>query len=346
MPSHASRLRRILVALAKIALACALLAYLLNQARQHDTFAQLAEQPKQWSRLVLGLCATFACIAMCFVRWHLLVRAVGISTRLLDTMRLGALGYALNFVSLGSIGGDLFKAVFLAHEQPGRRTEAVVSVVADRVLGLLTFLILASGGILASDLKNDSPPPLAALCNAVLTATTVTIAGAAVVLLVPQLSGPGVMGRVARLPLVGATAARLLGTIQAYRNQKHVLVAAAAISFVANIANITAFYLVASGLPIESPTYGEHYVIVPVANMVGAIPATPNGLGTREAAVDVLYRTVSSNERIAKGVGTMVTLAFRVTEMAVAVLGLAYYLCHRSEVREVYQEAEEVAEAV
>jgi hypothetical protein len=49
-------------------------------------------------------------------------------------------------------------------------------------------------------------------------------------------------------------------------------------------------------------------------------------------------------ERIASGVGTMVTLAHRVTEMAVALFGLAYYLSHRKEVSEIYAEAEEADE--
>ena len=267
--------------------------------------------------------------------------------RLLDTLRLGALGYALNFVSLGSIGGDLFKAIFLAHGQPGRRTEAVASVVADRVLGLTTFLVLASLGILAADLLDRASPALEALCDAILVTAAVVLIGAAITLSVPHLSGP-------RMIALGATACRWWGrlprdcwrAVATYRDQKHVLAAAAAISFAANAFNITAVYLVASGLPIERPTYREHFVIVPVANMVGAIPATPNGLGTREAAVDLLYRTVPRNEHIDEGVGTMVALAHRVTEMTVAVLGLIYYLSHRREVREVYHEAEEVAEEV
>jgi hypothetical protein len=76
--------------------------------------------------------------------------------------------------------------------------------------------------------------------------------------------------------------------------------------------------------------------------MVGAIPATPNGLGTKEAAVDLLYRTIPSGKNIVEGVGTMVTLAHRVTEMAVAILGLIYYLSHRKEVDEVVHEVEEL----
>jgi uncharacterized protein (TIRG00374 family) len=260
-------------------------------------------------------------------------------------MRLGALGYALNFVSLGSIGGDLFKAIFLAHGQPGRRTEAVATVLADRVLGLTTMLIIASVGILASGLLGRAPPTLAALCHTILAAAAIATVGAALVLTVPFLTGLRVGNWAHRVPFVGKTLARLLGVARAYHDEKRILLVAAAVSILSNWAYITSFYLVASGLPIERPAYFEHFVIVPVANMVGAIPATPSGLGTREAAVELLYHTMPGGEHITDGIGTMVTLAHRATEMTVALLGLIYYLGHRKEVSEVYAEAEEVAES-
>jgi glycosyltransferase 2 family protein len=280
-----------------------------------------------------------------FVRWHLLIGAVGISVKLLDTLRLGVLGYALNFVSLGSLGGDLFKAIFLARGQPGRRTEAIATVLADRILGLTTMLLMASAGILASGLLHRAPPSLAALCNTILAAAAIAIVGAMLVLTVPALTGSRVSNWVQQIPILGTTLARLLGAARAYRDEKRILFAAAAMSILSNWAYVTSFFLVASGLPIERPTYSEHFVIVPVANMVGAIPATPNGLGTKEAAVDLLYHTMPSGERIAKGVGTMVTLAHRITEMTVALVGLTYYLSHRKEVSEIYAEAEEAAES-
>jgi len=344
MTAYAAPVRRTLLTLAKIALAVAILAYLLHQAREHDAFTQLVEQPKHWNLLAAGLVCTLISILLSFVRWHLFIRAVGIPIRLLDSLRLGALGFALNFVSLGAVGGDLFKAFFLAHGQPGLRTEAVVSVLADRVAGLMTILALATGGILATDLTHRAPPPLVALCHAILLAAAVVFCGAAAALFVPPLSGERVLALTQRLPFVGGTLARLLGAVATYRNQKRALAAAAAVSVAGNLTYITAFYLVASGLPIQRPSYAEHFVVVPVANMVGAIPATPSGLGTKEAAVDLMYRTMPSGTGVVRGTGTMVTLAHRLTEVAGAALGLLYYLTHRKEVEEVYHEAEEFEE--
>jgi glycosyltransferase 2 family protein len=260
-------------------------------------------------------------------------------------VRLGALGFALNFVSLGAIGGDLFRAIFLAHSQRGRRTEAVATVAADRLLGVTTMLVLASGGILSADLIHASSPPLALLCKAILATSVLVFTGAALLLFVPALSGAAISGFAGRAPIAGATLARLLGTVRAYREQKGLLAAAAAVSALSNLMFITSFYFVARGLPVQRASYAEHLVLVPVASLVGAIPITFAGLGTMELTIEELYRVMPGAAGVQKGDGTMVALAQRVTMIAVALIGLAYYVIHRAEVREVYAEAEELVDA-
>jgi uncharacterized protein (TIRG00374 family) len=345
MTARHSATRRTLVAVAKIGLAAAILAYLFIQAREHDAFTRLVEEPKHWPSLVAGAMCTLTAVTLSFLRWHFLICAVGIETRLTHTLRLGALGFALNFVSLGSICGDLFRAIFLAHGQPGRRTEAVATVAADRLMGVMTILILASGGILTADLIHAPSAELRLLCKTILVTTLLVLIGATLLLCVPALSGPAISQFAVRVPIAGTTLARLLGTLRAFREQKHLLAVAAAASVVSNLVYITSFFLVANGLPMSRPTWAEHLVVVPVASLVGAIPATPAGLGTMELAVNELYKIMPGASGVQPGDGAVVTLAHRVTMMAVALLGLLYYISHRAEVREIYQEAEELVEA-
>src|SRR3972149_546471 len=217
MTATHSHTRRTLFTVAKLALAAAILAYLIAQA--HDGVSRVSEQTLAWPLLAAGMLCTFAASTCSFMRWHLLIHAVGIDARLVDSRRLGALGLALNFVSPGSIGGDFFKAIFLAHGQPGRRTEAVATVVADRVLGLLTMLLLASLGILTTNLSATASIPVRVLCQGILLSTVISWTGAALLLFVPALSGLRVSRWAEMVPLVGATAARLLGAVRAYRTQ-------------------------------------------------------------------------------------------------------------------------------
>jgi uncharacterized protein (TIRG00374 family) len=339
MTGHPSPTHRRLVALAKIALAAAILLFLFVRVRQNQGFSRLVNEPKQWHLLAAALACTFLSVTLSFVRWHVLVNALGLRFRLADALRLGALGFALNFVSLGTIGGDLFKAIFLAKDFPGRRTEAVATVMADRLLGLLMMMVLASTAILFADWRN-APPEIAILCRTILLATVAGFIGVGLLLFLPLLTDERIRGCARAVPLVGPTAARLIGAVEAYRDQKARLFLAAAIGLVVDTFFVTSFYLVARGLPVQAPSFAQHMLIVPVANMAGAIPVTPSGLGTLEAAVEALYRAVPGNPGIATGDGTLVALGQRVTMIAVAMIGMIYYVSQRAELREVLDEVE------
>jgi hypothetical protein len=332
------------VLLAKLGLAAAILTYLVVQVQRHEGFARLVEQPKQWRLLATAMTCTFAAIILSIFRWHTLVTALGLDLPVAEAFRLGALGFALNFVSLGSVGGDLFKAVFLAKQFPGRRTEAVATVIADRIMGLLMFLALASAAILSTNWEQASPA-IGILCNSILLVTACGFAFVALILLVPALSGERVRQWIAGIPLVGGTASRLIGAVSAYRDQKRHLVLASVLCVGVGTMFILSYYFVAQGLPLDAPTLHEHMVIVPVALLAGAIPATPNGLGTLEAAAEALYQQVPHHSGVVPGDGTMVALGQRVTMVVVAVVGLIYYLSHRHSLSGVIHDVEEAADA-
>jgi uncharacterized protein (TIRG00374 family) len=340
MESSPHSLRRTLIFVVKAAVAATLLTYLIYEAQRHERFRELVEQPKEWLLLAAGFVCTFLSILLSFIRWQILVVAVGIEFRTSEALRLGALGHVLNFVSLGNLGGDFFKAVFLAHKRPGRRTEAIATVVVDRLLGLTMMLILASIGILMTGLLHTEELALRGLCQLILVSTAAGLAGAALLLFVPALTGERVLGWARSMPVVGNILSRLLGAARAYRDQKRMLLNACLISFAVDLLYVVSFFLVSRGLPVSAPTFVEHLVIVPVASLAGAIPITPAGLGTLELATDRLYDAMPGIE---DGVGTIVTLAHRLTMVAVAVVGLIYYFAYRAEVHDVMAEAEELA---
>jgi uncharacterized membrane protein YbhN (UPF0104 family) len=332
--------RRKLLILAKITLAVGILGYLLVQVQRQAGFARLVHEPKAWHLLALGLACTVAAISLAFVRWHILLTALGLDFQLRDSMRLGALGFALNFVSLGSIGGDLFKAIFAAKDSPGKRTEAVATVVVDRLVGMMMMLTLASAASFLID-WTASPPAIKVLVQTIRLTTVGMVAGVTLLLAVPALSGDWLRGRVAALPLVGSTASRLIGTVSVYRDEKRLVLAACVISIFSNTLFILSFYFVAQGLPVQAPSLAKHFVIVPVANLAGAIPATPSGLGTMELAVEKLYQGVPSATSIPSGDGTLVALGQRATMILMAAGCLIFYVLQRGDLREAIHEIEE-----
>jgi len=340
----APRLKHFLIVAVKISLAIAILGYLLVQVQRQAGFSRLVSEPKNWPLLSLGLLCTVAATTLTFVRWHVLLRALGLEFRLRDSMRLGALGFALNFVSLGSIGGDLFKAIFAAKDSPGKRTEAVATVVADRIVGVSMMLTLAAGASLLID-WSTAPAAIRILVQSIRIATVVLVVGVVLALAVPALSGERIRNLLGSIPLIGPTAARLVGAVSVYRDEKSRVYNACAISLVSNALFILSFYFVAQGLPVKAPSMAQHFVIVPTANLAGAIPATPSGLGTMELAVEKLYQAVPNESPVPAGDGTLVALAQRATTILMAAACLAFYVFERGNLREALHEIEEVEAA-
>lgn len=330
MLMSASTTKQRLTMAAKLALAAAILAYLLHQVGQQDGFSRLVDQEKNWGMLALGVGCIFASVTLSFVRWYILVRALELDFRLIDALRLGAIGFALNFVALGNVGGDVFKAVFIARSQPGRRTAAVTTIAVDRAVGLFTFLVLASAAVVLMDLGGDPATTVAVLCRLTLITTAVGATAILLVLFHPGFTGDWLVRLVGRVPLIGAIGVQFVAALAAYRDRKRQLLAAFLLSVVVDTFFIVSMYLVASGLPIRVPTLGEHFLVVPLALVAGSIPITPSGLGTLELAVNALYQVVPSGVEIVDGTGTIVTLAHRVGMMIVASIGVLFYASQRS----------------
>src|SRR5689334_10075078 len=211
-----SHIRRTLLTAVKILLGGAILAWLVFNG--WDAFEKLSAKTIDWPMLGAALICTLVMAGLSYVRWHILIRAVGIDARLIDSLRLGALGFALNFVAPGSVGGDFFKAIFLAHGHPGRRPEAVATVVVDRVMGLLTMLLLASIGILMSGLLQSPSHGLRVVCHTILLVSALCWIGTFLFVAIPVLTGPLIRSWVEKIPKAGHPVARMLKTVEVYRS--------------------------------------------------------------------------------------------------------------------------------
>ena len=105
--------------------------------------------PIEFEWLALGaVLVAFAAVLQQY-RWYLLVRGLDLPTTVRNAYRLGFVSVFYNTFLPGSVGGDFLKAYFIAHAHPERKTRAIASVVADRVLGLygLVMFVAVLGSI-------------------------------------------------------------------------------------------------------------------------------------------------------------------------------------------------------
>lgn len=336
---HRSKKLKLLLAAVKLLVAVAILGFLIARIQTHSGFERLLNEPKHWPSLLIAQALILVGYSLSFIRWYLLIRGLGLPFHLRDAFRLGSLGYMLNQVSPGSVGGDLLKAVFIAKEHPGKRTEAVATVLLDRVIGLYAISLVASVGLILVGRTAEPSAVLSTIQTIVWTAALTGTAGLALALS-PAATGNRVRQLADRVPAVGHTLVRLLEAVAIYRTRRRYLAGALGLALLTHNLVIVAFWIICRGLPVYDPSLIENASIVPLGLTISAIPLTPGGLGTLEAGFEFLFSAIGA----AEGDGTIIALAYRAMTYGVAAIGACYYLTARKSVNRLIHEAEALAE--
>ncbi len=325
----------------------AILGYLFLDIYRNRSFERFWNGPKHWDLLAEAFGLTLVAVTLTIVRWHWLMRALALPIGLRDALRLGFLGFLLNFVSFGAVGGDLFKAVFVARELHGHRAEAVATVVVDRLVGLLGVFLLASMAIIATGAwAAETADGVRMIYRIAFVCTAIGSAIAIGMLLLKDSAWHVIERRLARLPRIGSICERLIAAVRRYRSKAWVLALALGLTLAAQWLFAVSFYLVSAGLLEHPPSLASHMVMVPLAMIAGIVPLPMSGLGAVEGVYEFMYQNIPQAIEGASaivpsvGMGTLVSLAYRIVSLAVAMIGVCYYLASRREVAEVMHEVE------
>ena len=334
--------KKLLVMLLKVALSAAIIGCLAYVAtRRGDVFARLRNQPKHWDLLAAAWACCTVAVAITFVRWWYLVRALDVPWRLADAIRISFWGFLFNLLPLGMgiVGGDLVKAVMFGHEQPQHRAKGVASVLFDRVVGLYLLFVVASSAMLLTGFwwRIDNHD-IRLMCEVTFALTIVGTIGLGVVL-GPDIFVSRAIQAAGRIPRIGPPLKSLLDAVRMYRHKPLVLFLSSLMSIGVHCTFAVGLYLIACGLPGNHLSLADHFVVIPVSNVAGVLPLPA---GPFEAVLDLLYTVVSVNESpIMSGQGLVVALTYRLITILIAAFGIRYYLGNRREMAEVIHEAEE-----
>jgi uncharacterized protein (TIRG00374 family) len=338
-------LKRLAITILKYAISLGILAWLFWRAASDEaTFATLRNQPKNWSLLLAGLIVFWAALTSTIMRWWMLVRALKMPFTLAEALRLGYMSFLFTFLTLGVVGGDLVKAIFLARKQHGRRTEAVATIVIDRLIGLYALFVVASIGILSTDLSNISvrdPAQLAAVRTLCWVTVGLAIAGTIgiIVVALPTFGTSPLWEALQRVPRLGPIVERVTTAIKIYRNRPGLMGGIGVMSLATHCLFVLSVYAVARGLYTETPTLGMHFVVVPIAMVANTLPL-PGGIGAFEASLDFLYAGVSPPGAPPQQ-GFVVALGYRFCTLLVALIGVVFYLTRRREVSQLIRAAQD-----
>lgn len=320
---------------ALIALAFGLMALVLNQNR--DKILEVLGRKLDLRLLLVGVLVFQTSLILTYLRWYALVRVIEPRFTLRATLLLGFIGYVFNLVIPGAVGGDLIKAAYLARMRI-RKTQAVASMVVDRILGLLGLFVLASvAGALAWGVATPEVRRL------IVAAWIATFAGA---LLLAAIFGQVFTRFLPRSKTEGhgrlAMIASELKTMSStYRSRLDVVFLGLGLSVIGHVLNVVAFYLMGRMLfPTMVTTLGQHFLMGPLTLFTMAAPLPFGALGLSEGVGDQLFKLVGHPS------GALAMMGFRVLMYSCGLIGACVYLANFKEVRGLTTSARHIEEEI
>ena len=291
---------------ARVVVAAGLTALLLWQSDPKAVWQ--AGRGADW-RFILLACVLVAIdrVLMAYRWWTLLAPLDGVGRRppVATVMRIFFVSTFVGTFLPASVGGDAVRAYGLSKEGVGG-VDAVASVLMDRLLGVVSILIVAiAGAMLARDLID-----IRALFPA-LGLLTVLCAVALTVVFSPR-AAVAIARFLAVLPRGRETGARLVSAIQRYSTLHLPMANVLLCSIAVQVLRVLQTYCLALGLGLAVPV-GVHFALVPIILLIVLMPITINGIGTTQAAFVWLFGRA--------GVPSAPAFALSVLFLAIAVVG-------------------------
>ena len=204
-----------------------------------------------------------------------------------------------------SVGGDAVRAYGLSKEGVGG-VDAVASVLMDRLLGVVSILIVAiAGALLARDLIDIRAlfPALALLTLPAQQRLPWCSAHARL---------PAVAGVLALLPRGRDTGTRLVTAIQRYASLHLPMANVLLCSIAVQVLRVLQTYCLGLALGLAVPL-GVYFALVPIILLIVLMPITINGIGTTQAGFVWLFGRA--------GVASAPAFALSVLFLGIAVVG-------------------------
>ncbi|MEO7298807.1 MAG: lysylphosphatidylglycerol synthase transmembrane domain-containing protein [Verrucomicrobiota bacterium] len=231
--------------------------------------------------LALSLVLVGMTILLGVIRWRLVLKVQGLDLPLSRATGITFVAQFFNSFLLGSTGGDLIKAYYAARETHHKKTEAVVTVFVDRLLGLWSMLLFAALMMIPNFRLLFSHEKLGASALVILA----LLAGCTAVLSVAFWGGisrplPNARNWLRKLPK-GELLERSLDSCRQFGRHRLFMLKTIALSMALNAVCVVQVITLAHGLNLNIPPTAL-FVIVPIIVCISAMPITPSGLGVRE----------------------------------------------------------------
>lgn len=269
--------------------------------------------------------------AIASFRWCKLLELQGVRVGQWETFRLTMIGVFFNLFGFGGVGGDALKAVYVRAAAGPRGTEAILSILVDRILGLLGLFIVALSALCLSWTEvSAAPRDVHGMISFVVAVALVGVGGVAAVLsrdLWFSRSAKDKLRSFARhfpAKLVGlvATAVR---SLDLYRGRLGELGKALTLSVLVHTLAAASVMCLGHSLPVEGLEPRDYFLGVSIANTISAIPITPGGLGSRDIVMSRFFTVLGGG-----GYDQNIPFLFSVVIVTWSLIGGIFFMTHKA----------------
>lgn len=312
--------------LIRLAITAIILAILATGIDMGDAARAMAAIDLRYLALVLGLVAIDR--AVMILRWILLLRASGIGISTADAARLFLVSSFVGSFLPAGVGADaaraygLSRAPAFAGQAPSPTpqvpvSEALASVAVDRLLGVMSIVVMAAVGVIAWPPARDPRfiiliVALLVFCGAFFTSEFW------IRTLIPRAHHEHPVAR--RLIRLGDALSR-------YRGRGGALAHVMAWSLVVQVLRITQAYGLGLGLGLTVP-YSYYLLFMPLGLLVLLLPISISGFGVPQGAIVWMLQPVGVPEPQSFALSTLIVL----TGLAGNIPGLWLWLRQRREI--------------
>lgn len=317
----------------QVALTVAVLVWLFRDGDKRAAMATALGQA-EWSwigwGLFLGLIGEVAGI----LRWRILLLSQGIEAGFARVSRWFFIALFFNLFLPGTTGGDLVRLYYVWRECPGQRQGAVLTLVADRLMGLIPLIVAAVLGAIWHYAWLTQTPATTGLFYGMLVfcGGMAVVIGATFYFGVRHLQVPPWIPGNRRLASVAASWGLFV------RDKKR-FVWTLLLSMPVLFSYYGGFYCAARAVNAGA-TLGQIFSIMPIVTIITSLPVSVSGIGIREGLFERLLGDLSGTP---PEVASLVSLLGFAIFTFYGVLGaVVYVFSPRLQRRELEKMAEEV----
>jgi hypothetical protein len=315
--------RALLTALQASVTICLLWWIFRDPAKNREMLTAL--QSAGWWWLVFGVLAIGLACVFQTERWRQLLAVQGIALGWWRTFRVYMIGAFFNLFLLGATGGDVVKIYYAMRETASRKSAAFLSVLVDRMMGLLGLVAIAALAIGVRWSELTAHPLTRGLLGTVGAITGFMVGLVVVGFVVDRF---GLSGRIPRWLPLHAKIVEFATAFSVYARGGRVLASTFALSLGAHVCNFLAFFFAARAFNQFPGLPGllDISAVIPIIMVLAALPISLSGVGLREALFQKMFAVMFGTPA---AIAVMISVTGFLMTVFWGLVGGAIYLLYR-----------------